>query len=190
MRMFVAVVPPEHVVEDLAEFLSPRWDDPDVGGALRWTVPEQWHVTLGFSADLPDRSYDDLVDRLTRAARKRRQIEARIAGGGAFPHAGKAKLVYAGISTDLEELSRMATGARAAIARAGAGVDGQRFRPHLTLARTRHPGEVSDWVRLLDGYRGPTWRVEDVVLVASYLHEGPRNRPRHEVRRDVQPRPR
>ena len=25
-----------------------------------------------------------------------------------------------------------------------------RFRPHLTLGRTKHPDDVSNWVRLLD----------------------------------------
>ena len=62
-----------------------------------------------------------------------------------------------------------------------ASVDGQRFRAHLTLARLGHPDNVTSWVRLLDAYRGPQWRVEEVALVASYLGEGPRRRPRHEV---------
>ena len=35
-------------------------------------------------------------------------------------------------------------------------------------------------MRLLDGYRGPAWVVEEVRLIASFLGEGPRNRPRHE----------
>src|ERR1700710_2033683 len=99
-RMFVAVVPPEHVLEDLEEFITPRRGEVPV----RWTEPEQWHLTLAFSRDVPERSYDDLVDRLTRAARKRNPIEARIAGGGAFPNVGRAKIVYAGVETDREEL--------------------------------------------------------------------------------------
>jgi 2'-5' RNA ligase len=36
-------------------------------------------------------------------------------------------------------------------------------------------------VRLLDAYRGPTWTVDRMTLVASYLGEGPRRRPRYEV---------
>ena len=65
--------------------------------------------------------------------------------------------------------------------KAGAEVDGQRFRAHLTLARMGRPVEASNWVRLLDGYAGPTWRIEELALVASHLGEGPRRRPRHEV---------
>jgi 2'-5' RNA ligase len=73
----------------------------------------------------------------------------------------------------------MATGARAAAGRAGVPVDGQRFRPHVTLARLGRPAEVTPWVRLLDAYRGPSWTVDRMTLVASYLGEGPRGRPRH-----------
>jgi len=59
-------------------------------------------------------------------------------------------------------------------------VDGQRFRPHITVARLGHPQEVTSWVRLLDAYRSPTWTVDRVTLVASYLGAGPRGRPRYE----------
>ena len=59
-------------------------------------------------------------------------------------------------------------------------VDGQRFRPHLTVARLGQPAEVSGWVRLLDGYHGPHWRAGSVDLIASHLGEGPRGRPRYE----------
>jgi 2'-5' RNA ligase len=177
MRMFLAVIPPQAAIEDLEEFLAPRRE----AAPLRWTSPEQWHLTLAFSADVPDRSYDDLVDRMVRAARKRSPVEARVSGGGAFPDVGRAKVLYAGVDADLEELRRMATGARAALSKSGAGVDGQRFRPHLTLARAGRPLEATNLVRLLDAYTGPSWRAEEIALVASYLGEGPRNRPRHEV---------
>jgi RNA 2',3'-cyclic 3'-phosphodiesterase len=176
-RMFVAVIPPEGVLEDLEAFVSPRRGEVP----FRWTDPEQWHLTLAFSKDVPDRSYDDLLERLTRAARKRSPVAARIAGGGAFPDVGRARIVYAGVDTDREELRRMATGARAAVAKSGAEVDGQRFTPHLTLARLNRPTEATRFVQLLDAYDGPTWTVDEIALVASYLGQGPRNRARHEV---------
>jgi RNA 2',3'-cyclic 3'-phosphodiesterase len=176
-RMFVAVVPPEQVLEDLEEFIAPRRGEVP----FRWTDPEQWHLTLAFSHDVPDRAYDDLVDRLGRAARKRNPVEARIAGGGAFPNVARAKILYADIDTDREELRRMATGAKAAVTKSGAEVDGQRFTPHLTLARINRAVEATRFVQLLDAYAGPSWVVEELALVASYLGEGPRNRARHEV---------
>lgn len=180
MRCFVAALPPPEVVDHLDAFLEPR----RAAAPFRWTAPEQVHLTLVFIGDLPEHRLDDFVERLERAASRRRPVRTAVTGGGAFPHVSGARVVWAGLDVDEDdtlELRRMAEGARAAANRAGAAVDGQRFRPHLTVARCGHPTEVSDWVRLLDTYRGPEWTVDSFSLVASYLGEGPRGRPRYEV---------
>ena len=112
------------------------------------------------------------------------QLTVSYDDGGAFPNAGRARVLWCGLDLEeagQEELRRMATGARAAAARSGIEVDGQRFRPHVTVARLNRPTEVSSWVRLLDGYAGPSWPVDRIDLVASYLGEGPRGRPRYET---------
>jgi RNA 2',3'-cyclic 3'-phosphodiesterase len=181
MRLFVAVVPPEEVLEHLDEFLSVRRE---LGEGLRWTVPDQWHLTLAFMESVADRHLDDLVERLGRAAHRRAPFELGFAGGGAFPNAARAKVLWLGVAgndTARTELDRLATGARAAATKAGAEVAGGKFRPHLTLARLGRPQEVARWVRLLDAYEGPSWTVDEFALIESHLGEGPRNRPRHVV---------
>ena len=178
MRAFVAVVPPAEVVEHLDDFLSPRRD----AATFRWSAVEQWHVTLAFADDLPDRALDDLDDRLAAVAGRRTPFDLRVAGGGALPDPDRARVVVAGLRTDEEaELVRLASGCRQAMSASGARPDGRRFRPHLTLGRLGRPDSVTSWVRLLDGYEGPRWRVDEVALVSSHLGEGPRRQPRHEV---------
>ena len=178
--MFVALVPPPAAVEHLEEFLEPRRD----AAPFRWAATDQLHVTLAFLAEVEDRRLDELVERLGRAAARRTPVETRIAGGGAFPNAARARVVWAGLELDEHgrtEVDRMATGARAAASRSGIEVDGKRFKAHLTVARLGRPAEVSDWVRLLDAYAGPAWTADRLTLVASHLGQGPRARPRYEV---------
>lgn len=184
MRMFAAVVPPPEVVEHLDDFLEVR----RAAAPFRWAPPEQLHVTVAFYPDVPERALDDLVERLEVAAGRRTRFAARVAGGGAFPHVAGARVLWADLDLaddDRAELDRLATGARAAAVKAGTTVDGQRFRPHLTVARLGHPDDVTDWVRLLDAYDGPAWTVDTLTLLASYLGEGPRGRPRYEVVAEV-----
>ncbi len=178
--MFVALVPPGEALEDLGEFLAPRQE---AEAGFRWTAPEQWHVTLAFMPQVPERALADLLARLERAARRRTTFSVSIAGGGAFPDPGRAKVLYAGLDVgEAQELRRLATGARAAANKAGAEVEGGvRFHPHVTLARIRRPLDVTRWIRVLDAYRGPVWDAGEISLVASYLGEGPRKRPRYEV---------
>ena len=179
-RMFVALVPPEEAVADLDAFLEPRRDS----GPFRWALAEQFHVTLSFLAAVEDRHLDELVERLERAGARRTSFDTRITGGGAFPDAGRLRVVWAALELDEQgatELDRLATGARAAATRTGITVDGRRFRPHITIARLARPAEVSNWVRLLDSYAGPSWTADRVRLVASHLGEGMGNRPRYET---------
>jgi 2'-5' RNA ligase len=179
MRMFVAVLPPDEALEDLGDFLRPRQE---AESGFRWTSPEQWHITLAFMPRVHERALDDLVARLQRAAARRTPFTASVAGGGAFPNAGRAKVLFAGLRlSDAEELRRLKTGARAAANKSGAEAEGGPFRPHLTLARIRRPLDVTRWIRVLEAYRGPTWTAAEISLVQSYLGEGPRNRPRYEV---------
>ena len=180
VRMFVAVVPPDDALDHLDEFLDRRRD----AAEFRWVLREQLHVTLAFLAEVPARALDDLEERLGRAAKRRTAFGTALAGGGAFPNVGRARVLW----TDLEldeagrvEMARLATGTRAAAGKAGVAVDGARFKPHVTVARLKHPQEATAWVRLLDAYRGPAWTVGSIELVASYLGEGPRKRPRYET---------
>lgn len=182
MRMFIAVPLPQVVKEDLAEFLDPRREAGSQRLGLRWTMPEQWHVTLAFLPDLADRHTDEVLERVQRATSRRNPLVLRLVGAGAFPHAGHAKVLWTGVEHDGQELMRLAGGVRAAAAKAGTEVGGGRFQPHLTLARL---GVAADVTRVLGGleqYESPPWQASEIQLIASYLGQGPNARPRHEVR--------
>ena len=179
MRMFVALPLPEAVKDDLARFLEPRQE---AGPDLRWTVPDQWHVTLAFLAEVAERNTDELFERLERAATRRKPLVLRVAGAGAFPHVGQAKVLWAGLEHDGEELTRLAGGVRAAAAKTGIRMDGARFHAHLTLARLARPSDVTRWLRVLEQYSGPPWQAREVALVASHLGQGPHGRAVHDVR--------
>lgn len=178
--MFVALLPPDDVLEDLEELVAPRREAPVEGRPLRWTPAEQWHVTLAFMASVPDRSLDELLERLAVAAARTAPFDVWLTGGGAFPDVAAGRALWTGVEP-AEELAALAVRARHAAVASGVEVDGQRFRPHLTLARANRPTELTRWVRVLGPYRSPLWPAERLALVASYLGEGRRGGPRHEV---------
>ncbi len=178
-RMFVAARPPLDAVEHLDEFLEVRRQ----AGAYRWTPSDQFHVTLAFLPAVAERRLDELCERLGRVAARRTAFGTALAGGGAFPSALASRVLWAGLALDSSEretLGLLADGARAAASRSGIEVPRQRFRPHVTITRLGMPEDTTNWVRLLDTYRGPSWRLSEIELVASYLGQGPRGRPRHE----------
>ena len=178
MRLFAALVPPPEALEHLDEFLDVRRD----AGEFRWVQADQVHVTLAFLDYVPEQKLDDLVERLGRAAARRTAFETAITGGGAFPNAGRAKVLWAGLDLDepgRTELDRLATGCRAA-----AKPRGHRGRrravpaaphpgPDQAPARRQQLGPAPG--RLRRAARGTR---TGLTLVESYLGEGPRGRPR------------
>jgi 2'-5' RNA ligase len=180
MRMFVAVRPAQEVLDDLDQFLEPRRAaDHD----LRWTDPDQWHLTLAFLPQVHEDRLDELVERLGDAARKQPPFQLRVRGGGAFPHAARAKVLWMGVPDDAGAvLGRLATRSRHAAVASGSVVDGSRFHPHLTVARVPRGTEATRWLRILGSYDGPTWTARQLTLVESHLGEGRHRHARHEVR--------
>lgn len=179
MRAFLALLPPDEAIEDLEAFLDVR----RAAAPFRWTPPEHFHVTLAFAADLPEHCLDEFNERMGRCCARRSGFHTRISGGGAFPDAATARVLWAGLDltpAERQRLGRFSHDLRQVATKSGVPVSGGRFRAHITVARTR-PREVSNWVRLLDDYVGPEWTADHVALVASHLGEGPRGRPRYEV---------
>ncbi|MFN3601867.1 MAG: RNA 2',3'-cyclic phosphodiesterase [Dietzia sp.] len=174
-RMFVAVLPPDEVREELERFLEPR-------PGLAWTAPSQWHLTLTFCPVVDEWRIDDLAERLGAVARKHEPFRIRLAGAGAFPSVERAKVLWAGVEqSPVSPLHALAAGARSAANAAGCVPDGARFRPHLTLARLGGRDDATAWLRVLDTFAGSTWTVSEIALVDSFLGEGPGGRARHEV---------
>ncbi len=176
MRLFVAIRPPAGALAEMeaaAAPLRPAWPQ------LRWTGPDEWHVTLAFLGEVDAGILPGLRTRLERAAHRHPVLRLSIAGAGAFGGAHRARVLWAGIRGDQRELAALAASAAAGARRAGAPPPdaGRRYHPHLTLARCREPADVSTLVAALAGLTGVTWPAGEIRLISSHLGAG---RPRHE----------
>lgn len=176
-RMFVALRLPPDSREQLEDFLAPRLAAFD----LAWTPPEHWHLTLAFFAAVREVSQDRLEENLATTLRRRHPITTRLAGAGAFPDPFLAKVLF--LTPELSdanarELGRIAAACRRAATTAGIEVDGARFVPHVTLARARRGFRATKWLEIMDTFRGPTWEMTEVDLIASHPARAGR---RHEV---------
>lgn len=199
MRAFLAVLPPASVIEDLDEFLHPRrLADGGGRGDWHWSRPHQMHLTLAFMGDLPEHDEEPLVQAGSRWAARQSPLELTLAGGGAFPDPGCAKVLWVGADSSAaqETLSRWSRELRDLSNHEGAQVDGMRFTAHVTVARSRVPRSAGRWVQALDGYRSVSFEVSEVALVQSHLGQGPGRSPRYVVHhrftlgaeREAQPR--
>ncbi len=174
MRLFVAIVPPDRALAELADAAEPlrtAWPE------LRWTTEVDWHLTLAFLGEVNDRVLPDLAVRLERAAARHPARRLAISGGGAFPRPRRASVVWAGVESDVD-LGPLAASVAAGARRAGAPPpdEGRRYRAHVTLARCRAQTDVVELTSVLAGFAGSPWMADSVRLIRS----NPGREPRYE----------
>jgi RNA 2',3'-cyclic 3'-phosphodiesterase len=180
MRLFVAITPPAVVLGELEAAvapLRPAWP------GLRWTGPAAWHVTLAFLGEVGEDTAAALPPRLERAAHRHPGLSLSFAAAGAFPSAGRARVLWTGIHGDRGALEALARSVAAGARRAGAPPpdEGRKFRPHLTLARCRAPADVRPLVEALARYAGTPWTAAEIHLIRSHLPTESGAQPRYEA---------
>lgn len=138
---------------------------------LRWTDPSAWHVTLAFLGATDPGSVPALVAALEDVTRTGAPFRVPTGGVGAFPRPGAAQTVWYRIDDPDQTLAELARRVQAATL---AGGGGNRFRPHLTVARSRvRRGEPLDrWLATLEAPTGML-PVRGVTLYRSHLGLGP-----------------
>ena len=162
----MAIVPPPAVTAELdtrTAPLRPAWP------ALRWTGPQAWHLTLAFLGEVREEVVPELTARLERAARRHPAQALAVRGGGAFPSAARARVLWAGVHADRPALAALAASVAAGARRAGAPSpdEDRRFRPHITLARLRDPADLRPLTAELDRLAGESWTATRIELIHS-----------------------
>ena len=152
--MFVAVWPPPPVVEALQALHRP-----EVAG-LRWTGPEQWHVTLRFLGDTDEAAAREAFGRIAAGG----EVEAEL--GPATGRFGRRVL-----HVPVHGLEGLAAATVEATSGVGRPPDRRPFAGHITLARAR-PRRGVDLRPLSGSAVAGGWTVGELTLVASHLGGG------------------
>jgi 2'-5' RNA ligase len=178
MRLFSAIVPPEHVRRDVHATLETARDGP----RLRWTKPERMHLTLVFLADVPPAHLRRVAASVDAAAAAVGPFDLELHGLGAFPKPARPRVLVIEVKEGRDALVAMHRAQTEALADAGIEVDERPLRPHLTIARPKRPPHREDTEALARELEPWRWRfrVEQVELIESQLRpEGPLYTVRH-----------
>ncbi|MCR6486881.1 RNA 2',3'-cyclic phosphodiesterase [Amycolatopsis sp. OK19-0408] len=157
--LFSALLPPEDVVEAVAEALG------EPGDGLRWEPPERWHITLAYYG------HDDLGARgawLADRLAGRAAVGVRLEKAATFP----GVLWLTAVGGELTPLAHAA----------GADAEARPYAGHLTLARfpREEPERAERWTQRLSNFASRSWTATEVALVTSEREAG---RPRYRTAR-------
>ena len=131
MRLFTALdLPPDVVLrlETMLKVLRPEAE-------IKWSPPENLHITTKFIGEWPEALIDQL-DTALQETRFRKPLQVLLRGLGWFPNAHSPRVFWAGIDggSALLELAALTDNALSSI---GVAKEEHPFSPHLTLARIR-----------------------------------------------------
>lgn len=137
MRAFVALpIPPEaqraiHSYQTRLRSLLPD-------RSVRWSKPEQWHITLHFLGNCPPAVMDEVSCHLDSVCSDYGGVNPRTHRLGVFPAVLRPNVLWIGIenSQGLKELQSAIT---RRIAKFGSSRESRDYCPHVTLARIRAP---------------------------------------------------
>ena len=173
MRLFVSAD-----LDELAGEVSEVQSLFDEASGLRFTDPEQAHITLKFLGDTDPDRLDDLTEALEAAVDDAgvSPFEADVGGLGVFPHLDYISVVWIGVRAGSEQLTRLHESIESATTALGFDPEDHEFTPHATIARMDHAGGkelVQDVVESQDPDVG-TVRFDEIRLTKSELtDDGP-----------------
>ena len=158
--------------------------------AVRWTAPENMHITLKFLGDVHQDDLPLLREELDEVAGDSARLMLELGSNGCFPGERTPRVLWTGMDGDLRRMSSLASRLDGAMVRCGFPAERREFRPHVTVGRVRSGTQQrvlaaigQRWLEArASGDGGSRLRgndvvgvpVERIVLMRSRLHH---NRP-------------
>lgn len=171
LRLFIALPLPEEV----KAVLQAQQDSLKAGlhehdKAIRWTTPEQWHLTLVFLGATNAERLPYIQEAMERAAKPVRAFGLETTSLGSFPSLRRPSVLWLGVEGDLEPLQTLQL--RLSEALTGMiDLDDKPFKPHLTLARLKQFGlgkAVTEAFHKTPASKQP-WTAGELCLYQSML---------------------
>jgi RNA 2',3'-cyclic 3'-phosphodiesterase len=172
-RLFVAVTVPEQIKARILEAQS-RLRHGHPQEAIRWTRPEQFHLTLRFLGHLETSQVEPLIESLRAACHGFGVLHLRAAGAGFFPRPSSPRVLWAGVADSGERLPALWEAVQSATNLFTTEEPDNSFTGHITLARIKfiRPTEAetlaADVNELATTVFGE-WTASEVELIRSQL---------------------
>jgi 2'-5' RNA ligase len=102
---------------------------------VRWTQPDQLHLTLKFLGDIDNRSLPEICNQMRSACAGIEAFSASLKGLGAFPKNKPPRVLWVGVEDGTEPLRLMHQRLDSSLGGIGVPSEGRAYSPHLTLGR-------------------------------------------------------
>jgi RNA 2',3'-cyclic 3'-phosphodiesterase len=131
---------------------------------LRWSTPENWHITLLFLGAVSDADAAAMWSKATAVAQRTPAFDLKISGVGAFPDAREARVIWLGVQKS-QKILDLQTDLENALGVASV----ENYIPHITVGRLRNLKSVWDEIKPFSKHKFGTTKVSELRLYESVM---------------------
>ena len=176
IRLFVAITMPEAVRNEITGVQQElrRLVSHD---AIRWTKPEQFHLTLRFLGAVSAERVTTLQEAVSAACLGKPALRLRAQGAGFFPNARSPRVIWAGVNDGEGRLAELQKKIEGAVQPFTKEPGTERFAGHVTIGRVkflkRHEIEkLAAHAQAVKDRLFGQWTANEVELIRSDLLPG------------------
>ncbi len=139
IRTFIAINISPEVREQTERLLSQL---KPLASPVKWETPQNMHMTLKFLGDLSGPQVVQVKAAVRDVGLKHVSVMLQLTGVGAFPSLRRPRVLWAGVTGEVEALIQIQKALDQALAGCGFPLEERPFHPHLTLGRVKEPRDV------------------------------------------------
>src|SRR5262245_41208000 len=148
---------------------------------VKWVEPENLHLTLKFLGDVDETDLYAVCKTTAQAVADVPGFSMELSGVGAFPNAGRPRVIWAGVTQGAREVTHIHDMLDRRFVADGYPREDRHFTPHLTLGRVRHQKRtpnLASALNRLSSWEGGVTSVYEILIMASQLSP---NGPTHTI---------
>jgi len=138
------------------------------GENIRWTNPENIHITISFLGDTVEKLIKDINSMLKKKCEGSGRFELFIKGCGVFRNVNDPRIIWIGIEPS-EKLLSLDGIIMKGLMGLGIEIEDRPFKPHLTIGRIKHLNDKETLKALIDKYQN--LEIQNIVINEVILYE-------------------
>jgi 2'-5' RNA ligase len=135
IRAFLAIDPPEDILQAMSRLQEKL--KREISGRISWTKPQGQHLTLKFFGDISTEDVKNICSAVQNRVASEPSLNLKIEKLGLFPDARRPRVIWCGVTGDVEKLSVLQKQLDSDFAGIGFPMEDRPFQAHLTLGRIK-----------------------------------------------------
>jgi 2'-5' RNA ligase len=170
IRAFLAIDPPENILQEMSRLQEKL--KREISGRISWTKPQGQHLTLKFFGDLSTDDVKNICSAVQNWVTSEQSLNLKIENLGVFPDARKPRVIWCGVTGDVEKLSGLQKQLDSDFAGIGFPAEERPFQAHLTLGRikdSRGLTGINEALTKYNAFAAGEFSCKELILFQSEL---------------------